>query len=63
MHMFLELCSDGSMPSMFWCYRDEDYGGTVAHLSHSRGGHATATAMATRVLENFCVKQPMIRLL
>jgi len=62
LHMFLELCSEGSRPSMFWCYRDEDYGGTVAALSRNRGGHDGGHAMSTRVLELFKIKQPMIRI-
>ena len=30
MHLFLELCSDGSRPALFWTYRDEDFGGSCA---------------------------------
>ena len=62
LHMWLELCSEGSKPSLFWCYRDEDYGGTVAALSRSRGGHHGARAMSIRLLTHFLAKQPMVRL-
>ena len=63
MHMFLELCAEGSMPSKFWCYRDEDYGGTVAALAHHRGGPMTAHGMSVRVLDFFKVKQQMVRIM
>ena len=38
LHMFLELCSEGSRPATFWTYRDEDFGGSVSRLSRRRGG-------------------------
>ena len=48
MHLWLELCSEGSQPSTFWCYRDEDYGGTVAHLARRRGGCLLYTSPSPR---------------
>lgn len=62
-HIWLELCSENSCPSRFWCYRDEDYGGTVAALAHSRGGASNAHAMSIRLVDLFRIKQPMIRIL
>lgn len=38
-HLFQELTEfDGCNPSTNWCYRDEDFGGTVAAISRRRGG-------------------------
>ena len=61
-HMWLELCAEKSRPSQFWCYRDEDYGGTVAALARRRGGKNSAQAMSETVLDLFAIKQPMVRL-
>ena len=61
-HMWLELCAERSRPSQFWCYRDEDYGGTVAALARRRGGKNSAQAMSETVLDLFAIKQPMVRL-
>ena len=61
LHMFLEVCSDGSLPSMFWCYRDEDYGGSVARLARRRGGLLSAQSFSRTFLQRWrCT--PMIRL-
>ena len=30
LHIWLELCASGASPSLFWTYRDEDFGGTCA---------------------------------
>ena len=30
LHLWLELCASGASPSLFWTYRDEDFGGTCA---------------------------------
>ena len=38
MHQFLEMCCSGSKPNMSWCYRDEDYGGSIAQLCRIKGG-------------------------
>ena len=61
LHMFLEVCSDGSLPSMFWCYRDEDYGGSVARLARRRGGLLSAQSFSRTFLQRWRCS-PMIRL-
>ena len=53
LHMFLELCSEGSRPSLFWTYRDEDFGGTVSRLARRRGGLCSAHGMSTNFLQRF----------
>lgn len=63
LHMFLELCSDGSRPSMCWNYRDEDWGGTVARMSRRRGGILRAKVFSSNLLYRFRLQQPMIRMM
>ena len=41
MHQFLEMCSGYSKPNMSWCYRDEDFGGSIAQLCRIKGGRWT----------------------
>ena len=62
LHMWLELCQEGSKPSLFWCYRDEDFGGSVAAMSKHRGGKYSAHGMSKRLLQHFLIKQPVVRL-
>ena len=62
LHLFLEICCEGSKPALFWNYRDEDFGGSVAHLSRRRGGLLSARAFSRNLLERFKVKEPMIRM-
>ena len=38
MHQFLEMCQGNSKPNMSWCYRDEDFGGSIAQLCRIKGG-------------------------
>ena len=38
MHQFLEMCAGSSKPNLSWCYRDEDFGGTIAQLCRIKGG-------------------------
>ena len=45
LHMFLELCSEGSHPAKFWNYRDEDWGGSVARMARGRGGELHALTL------------------
>ena len=59
LHLFLHLCSDGGRPSLFWTYRDEDYGGTVARYSRRRGGLLSARGMSEGMLDRFRM-EPMI---
>ena len=63
LHHFLELCSGTSKPNMSWTYRDEDYGGTVALLAHSRGGITNAKIVSDRTLRMFKQQNPVPRLI
>jgi len=57
LHFTQELCElTDDNPSLCWCYRDEDFGGTLASLARSRGGHNVAAAMANRALLKFLAK-------
>jgi hypothetical protein len=63
MHIFLELCSGEEKPSLFWAYRDEDFGGTCAHLAHRRGGLLRPGATSRGVLNRFLMKSQVPRIL
>jgi len=63
LHLFLELASEGSRPSMFWNYRDEDWGGSVARFARRRGGKYTLARFSANVLHRFRVQQPVVRML
>ena len=63
MHMFLELRSEASRPNLRWCYRDEDYGGTVTALARHRGSRSSAGSWSARLLDLFRIKQPTVRIL
>lgn len=62
MHLFLELCSDGSRPAMFWTYRDEDFGGSCAAWARRRGGLLRASATSENLLSRFKMKSSVPRL-
>ena len=62
LHLFLELCAEGSKPALFWNYRDEDYGGSVAKLSRRRGGLLSAKSFSESFLTKFKIYQPMLRM-
>ena len=62
MHMFLELCSQRTEPSKFWCYRDEDFGGSVARQSRMRGRWRHLGAFGKRALDMFRMKNPAPRI-
>lgn len=62
LHMFLELCSDGSQPSLFWTYRDEDFGGSCAHMARRRGGLLMPSATSKTLLTKFKILQPPARI-
>lgn len=54
LHLMQELAEESvSNPSAVWCYRDEDYGGTIARLARSRGGPSPALACSRKVLQTF----------
>ena len=51
LHRMQELCGPtDDTPNLYWCYRDEDFGGTLASLAISRGGHNSPGSIAQRVL-------------
>ena len=60
MHFFLHLCSDGGCPSLHWCYRDEDFGGSVAKAAHRRGGLLSVKATSHSVLIRMLMGTPRI---
>ena len=47
------LSVDIGNPSLFWCYKDEDFVGFVSNLARSRGGGRTAGTTPLRVLERW----------
>lgn len=54
LHLFAELTQMGhSCPSMFWTYRDEDFGGYIAGMSRRHGGSSNAFATSHFVLTKF----------
>ena len=60
LHFFLHLCSDGGRPSKHWCYRDEDFGGSVARAARRRGGMRRPQATSNRVLTCLKIGTPRI---
>ena len=62
LHLFLELCAEGSRPATCWTYRDEDYGSTVARVTRRRGGHGSVLSTSQTVLECFRIKNPIARI-
>ena len=56
MHLLQELCEmqeQPSNPSLYWTYRDEDFGGSIAHISRRRGGMNSPNSTARSMLERF----------
>ena len=62
MHMFLELCSQRTEPSKFWCYRDEDFGGSVARQSRMKGSWRKVSAFGKHALDLFKMKNDAPRI-
>ena len=62
LHLFLELCAENSKPSLFWTYRDEDFGGSVAKAVRRRGGLLSCKAMSANLLERMSIMQPVVRM-
>ena len=56
------MVEDESLPSHYWNYRDEAFGGTVSRLARRRGGRKTARSMSLRVLNNFRIREPIPRI-
>ena len=60
MHLFLHLCLDGGDPAKHWCYRDEDFGGSVARCARRRGGMCRPMATSYGVLTRMAIQTPRI---
>ena len=60
LHLFQELCEMSDYcPSLCWCYRDEDMGGSLAKIAHRKGGALSAKATAQGVLGKWCARYPV----
>ena len=55
LHLFLHVCAEDDLPSMNWCYRDEDFGGSAAARGRRRGGLRAVQAMSSSTLDKFKV--------
>ena len=53
LHLFLHVCAEDDLPSMNWCYRDEDFGGSAAQRGRRRGGLRSVQAMSSSTLDKF----------
>ena len=63
MHLFLELCHQETEPNLFWCYRDEDFGGTVAKSAKMKGMWKKLSSFSGHSLDMFAMKNDAPRLL
>ena len=60
LHLMQELAEHAfSNPSDVWCYRDEDFGGTISALARSRGGSSSVLACSRTVLQSFYARHPV----
>ena len=50
---FLDLLLQNSCPSDSWTYRDEDFGGFLAHLGAVKGGSHNPYSIGMSVLQSF----------
>ncbi len=48
---------------MHWCYRDEDFGGSIAKAARRRGGQRNPTATSDRVLMSMAIGAPRVAIL
>ena len=63
LHLFQELCEESDYcPSLSWCYRDEDMGGSLARIAHRKGGCLSAKATAENLLKKWCARYPVPRI-
>ena len=62
LHQFLELCSDGSLPSTNWNYQDEDFGGMCSRMGRRRGGQLGPKATSTNLISRFKLRTAFPRL-
>lgn len=63
MHLFLELCSECNDPTLFWCYRDEDFGSTVAKQCKMKGSWRKLLTFSAHALTMFRMKNDVPRFL
>ena len=61
LHAWLESCNEGGDPATHWCYRDEDFGGSVASTGRRRGSACSVPGVSADVLTKFRVR-PVVRL-
>ena len=61
LHAWLEACNEGGDPATHWCYRDEDFGGSVASTGRRRGSACTVPGVSADVLSKFRLR-PLARL-
>ena len=57
-----ELCASGGDPAKHWNYRDEDFGGAVAHFGRRRGGPQSTREFSRGCMTKF-MGQPVVRLM
>ena len=62
LHLFLHVTSDRSLPRLYWTYRDEDFGGSVARMARRRGGVLCCRGTSLQVLNRFKIGNPVIRI-
>ena len=62
LHQFLELCSDGNLPSTNWNYQDEDFGGMCSRMGRRRGGQLGPKATSTNLISRFKLRTAFPRL-
>ena len=60
LHFFIHLCCDGGTPAALWCYRDEDFGGSVAKAARRRGGLLRPAGTSQAVLIRFRIGNPRV---
>ena len=59
LHAWLEACAEGGDPASHWCYRDEDFGGSVSNTGRRRGSQCTVAGVSLGVLSKFCMNPPI----
>ena len=57
LHLMQELCEmKGDNPAKYWCYRDEDFGGSLASYARHKGGANSFAASGTKMLRRYMAK-------
>ena len=60
LHLFQELCEFHiDSPSLFWTYRDEGFGGSMAQLGRKRGGPSSPGVVSQNILVRFCAQHKL----